>query len=99
MTLKPADGPGCVVWRLTGSELSYAEIIHPADFHHDEVQWAAPAGSARVRLGHRLFPESLEKGVILRRVRGIFSSRQNDLEIAAAAYAAFAAAEPPLDAY
>ena len=70
LLLAPADGPGCVLWRLAESDLSYIEMIHPADFHHDELQWAvqaaSPTGGERIRLCHRLFPESLEKGVILR---------------------------------
>jgi len=41
----------------------------------------------------------LEKGVLLRtRVRGAFLRREGDARLAAALYAAFAAADPPLDA-
>jgi hypothetical protein len=97
--LEASDSLGCVLWRLPGGELSYAEMIHPADFQHDEVCLeSSPAGASR--LCHRLFPELLEKGVILRaRVRGLFLPRADDCRTAAECYAAFAAAEPPLDAY
>jgi hypothetical protein len=99
LILRPSDGPGCVLWQWYMSDLSYAEMIHPADFHEDEIVWKPRAGGM-IRLRHRLFPESLEKGVILRaRVRGVFLPREDDLQIAAACYAAFAAAEPPLEAY
>jgi hypothetical protein len=50
-----------------------------------------------VILGHRLFDESLEKGVIRRtRVAGAFVDRQNDLTRAARLYSHFAQAEPVL---
>ena len=69
LLLGPSDGPGCVLVRLGNSELSYCEMIHPADFHEDEIA-REPRGGGMIRLRHRLFPESLEKGVILRaRVR------------------------------
>jgi hypothetical protein len=98
LRLVPADGPGCVLCRLPEVELSYAEMVHPADFQSDEVS-LSPLGAV-ARLCHRLFPQSLEKGVILRsRVRGVFLPRENDVALAAACYAAFAAAEPPLDAF
>jgi hypothetical protein len=99
LILEPADGPGCILWELPAAELSYAEMIHPADFHCDEAAREASAGGM-TRLRHRLFPEALEKGVILRaRVRGVFLSRQDDSRVAAACYAALAAAEPPLDVF
>ena len=99
LLLRPSDGPGCVLWRLCESELSYCEMIHPADFHEDEIVWKPLAGGS-ICLRRRLFPESLEKGVILRaRVRGVLLPRQDDLRIAAACYAAFVAAEPPLESY
>ena len=94
VAIEPAAGPGCLVFRIT-STVSYVEMIHPADFHRDQLRAAPRGGSLEWR--HRLFPETLEKGVILRaRVRGVFLPRQDDLASAAAHYAAFAAAEPPL---
>ncbi len=98
LRLSPADGPGCVLWRLPGEELSYVEMISPGDFHDDEAALDAAAHGSRLR--HRLFPQSLEKGVLLRaRVRGAFLPRADDCSRAAACYAAFAVAEPPLDAF
>jgi hypothetical protein len=90
------SGTGCLLFRLPGGELSYAEMVHAADFQHDELSWEdRPHGV--LRIAHRLFRTSLEKGVILRaRVRGVFLPRQNDAAIAAECYAAFVAADPPL---
>ena len=91
------NGVGCLLFRPLGHALSYAEMVHPADFQRDELPCGAP-GSHEVRIAHQLFPMSLEKGVILRaRVRGIFVPRVDDARIAAECYAAFTAADPPLD--
>ncbi len=98
LRLVPAEGPGCVLCRLPGGEPTYAEMIHPADFHNDEAS-LGPLGDGAI-LRHCLFNQSLEKGVILRsRVRGVFLPRENDVALAAACYASFAATEPPLDAF
>ena len=37
LAIMPDDGPGCLLFRLPGAELSYAEMVHPADFRYDEV--------------------------------------------------------------
>jgi hypothetical protein len=98
-TLVWESGPGCVLFRLPDAGQSYVEMVHPVDFQHDELASAAGEGP-HVRASHRLFQESLEKGVLLRsRVRGIFLPRTNDLAVAAQAYAEFAAEEPPLGTY
>ena len=98
LAIMPDDGPGCLLFRLPGAELSYAEMVHPADFRYDEVA-RDESGGDLARIAHRLFQTHLEKGVILRgRVRGIFLPRDGDTEIAARCYAAFAGADPPLDA-
>jgi hypothetical protein len=90
------NGLGCLLFRPPGHDLSYAEMVHPADFQRDELHCGAP-GSREVRVVHQLFSMSLEKGVILRaRVRGVFVPRRDDARIAAECYAAFAAADPPL---
>ena len=96
LAMEPGVGSGCLVFRIPDADVSYAEMIHPADFHDDQL--AQHAGPDRtLRLCHRLFPDPLEKGVILRaRIRGGFFARGGDLERVAADYAAFAAAEPPL---
>jgi hypothetical protein len=97
-TIVPDSGTGCLLLRIAGSDLSYVEMVHPADFQYDELQPTESGGQA-ARVTHRLFRTNLEKGVILRgRVRGIFLKRFADLEIAAQCYAAFAGADPPLGA-
>lgn len=95
--MQPAEGPGCLLFRPPGIQLSYAEMVHPADFQHDELL-GTPEGDGRMRVSHHLFPVRLEKGVILRaRVRGVFLPRDGDAHIAARCYQSFATAEPPLD--
>jgi hypothetical protein len=88
------DGrPGCLLFRLPGSDISYAEMVHPLDFLGDRLE-ASAESVPTVRLRHRLFGGRLEKGVILRaRVRGVFLPRQRDTRIAAELYSSFAAAE------
>ena len=77
-------------------DLTYVEMIHPADFQHDAVGEDNPEGRT-LRITHHLFRTNLEKGVILRaRVRGVFLSQQNDAKVVAQCYARFAAADPPL---
>ena len=92
----PEDGTGCLLLRFPGLDLTYVEMIHPADFQHDTVGGNGPEGPAS-RITHHLFRTNLEKGVILRaRVRGVFLSSRDDAKVAAQCYAAFAAAAPPL---
>jgi hypothetical protein len=89
-------GPCLLVFRFPDLPFSYAEMTHPADFQGAAL--APSAGNpATAEARHRLFAERLEKGVILRgRVRGVVVDRARDLQTAAACYAAFAAADPPL---
>jgi len=95
LAMQPAAGLGCLLFRQPGLPLSYAEMIHPADFRNDDL--AKGPGPTAMCLSHRLFPGRLEKGVILRaRLRAVVVSRTEDTRIAAACYAAFAAGEPPL---
>jgi hypothetical protein len=96
MDMQPEDGPGCLLFRLAGKELSYAEMVHPADYRRSELLGRAEDGGT-MRVSHPLFDQRLEKGVILRaRVRGLFLPCEADTRIAAACYTAFAVAEPPL---
>ena len=90
-------GPaGCWLFRLPGDEISYAEMVHPADFQGSELGFGAGTPGA-VELRHRWFVEHLEKGVILRaQVRGAVLPRHDDDALAASLYAAFASADPPL---
>lgn len=96
LPLGPGEGPGCLLFRPSGVDSSYVEMVHPTDFQRDELR-AAGNRRRHVQIRHRLFPQPLEKGVIFRaRVRGVFCRRSDDTRVAAAVYAAFAEAEPPL---
>jgi hypothetical protein len=93
----------CYLYRLAEERFSYAEMVHPAQSQESTIEAPATARAigdvapTRLELRHELFCERLEKGVILRaRVLGVFLDRQDDLAAAAAHYAAFLAAEPPL---
>ena len=95
--LEPPTGCGCVMLRVPGEMWSYAEMVHPADFRRDRCVDCRPD---RLQLRHSLFPQTLEKGVLVRaRMRGTWVARDGDLETAAACYFAFAAGEPPLGTY
>jgi hypothetical protein len=85
---------GCaVLFRPSVWQVSYLEMIQPSDRAGRELTLIESLPGVR----WRLFPESLEKGVIRRgRVRGLFVPRANDIEIAAQCYEAFLAAPPPL---
>ena len=94
--LGPEEGTGCLLFRQAGMELSYAQMVHPADFHSGRLV-ARSENEGTMHVSDQLFSQALEKGVILRaRVRGVFLPRSGDQRIAAACYAAFAEAEPPL---
>jgi len=96
--IDPEGGPGCLVFRLAGSDLSYAEMVHPTDFVEDRLSGMGESQPI-FELRHRLFQDPLEKGVILRaRVCGMLLRRDDDTRTAAQCYAAFSAAEPPLGA-
>ena len=93
--VNPAAGPGCLLFRLAHTDLSYAEMVHPVDFQRSEL--SRLAGTATIEVLHRLFAVRLEKGVILRaRVRGVFVDRADDASRVLECYRAFASAEPPL---
>lgn len=85
--LTSAAAPRAVLFRPTGCDVSYLEMVHPTDFAG--VQLAVIDGWPTVRW--HLFPERLEKGVIRRgRLRGAVLSRRDDLVAAPAAMNAFA---------
>ena len=91
------NGVACFVFRLPGNSLSYAEMVYPLDFETSELARVNNAGKSLVRTEHQLFVHRLEKGVILRaRVLGLLLNRDDDLRVAAAHYAQFAASDPPL---
>ena len=96
LVIEPAGGPSCLVFQPPGAELSYAEMVHPADFWRDELTGSVD-GQPGLRVRHHLFAGRLEKGVILRaRLRGMFVPRRHDLRVVAGCYAAFTKAELPL---
>jgi len=70
----------CILWRLPGGQLSYAEIVPANDFRslsvtHDE--------SGLTCVHWDLFAEFLEKGVIRRaRIESLLLPRENDIELA-----------------
>jgi hypothetical protein len=82
------------LFRPTRFDFSYAEMIHPADFHG--VESTALADGSHWRRA-KLFGGPLEKGVILRaRMRGVFLPRSHDTVRAAAAFDDFLRQPPPL---
>lgn len=90
---------GCFVFRSVAGSCSYAEMVHPKDFEKTEISLAVSQHRTVAETCHHLFAHRLEKGVILRaRVLGLFLPPENDLQAAAAHYAAFAASDPPLTA-
>ncbi len=96
-TLRPGDGESCLLCRLPGGELSYVEMLHPADFSLDRVQRSAQGRFSGAKIMHRLFPQRVEKGVILRaRLRTALVPCHDDVQHAAALFAAFVAADPVL---
>lgn len=98
LVLRPAEGPGCLVFRPGHGDRSYAEMVHPADFHEAVLCRTGPQGEL-LRVAYPLFPQPLEKGVILRaRVRGAWLALRDDVRLAAGQYEALVADAPPLGA-
>lgn len=94
-----ADRPRCLLLRLGGSDLSYAEMVHPADSGQSEIRRISDEKKApgHYELRHHLFAAGLEKGVILRaRVLGGLLERAGDQAAATQHFQTFAAAAPPL---
>ncbi len=91
----PSEGPVCTLFRLRETELSYCEMLLPANFHSTQVSQDIETGCAVLR--HRLFSCPLEKGVILRaRLRGLLLPRAGDEAAAAASFEELQSAPPPL---
>ena len=79
--------------RPDDAHVSYLEMPWPRDWQQMSVYRSA----LLARIAHRLFCDSLEKGVILRaQVRAAFLPRKADAELARQTYDAFAATAPPL---
>ncbi len=96
--LVPLDGSGCLLLRLPGSPWTYAEMIHSADFQQDSISFTtSKSGARRASLEHRLFPGTLEKGVILRaRLRGVFLRASDAATEVCKDYASFLNSPLPL---
>ncbi len=95
-TRGPDDLGSCYLFRLAGGNLSYVEIVHPAEAQHSSCD-ATNSHGASCELRHRLFAERLEKGVILRaRVLGVLLDRLGDQAAAARHHASFLSAALPL---
>ena len=87
----------CYLFRLPSNQISYAEMVHPADAQGFSFEARAFGADQGFQLRHQLFSERLEKGVILRaRVLGVWLDREGDQAAAARHYAAFSASEPLL---
>jgi hypothetical protein len=88
------DLPACFLYRPRAGADSYVEMVPPSDV--GELSLLRDPDDT-VTLGNRLFTRSLEKGVILRaRHRGLFVARDNDIQLAATAYAALLNSRLPL---
>ena len=92
-----AELSGCFLVRFAEGQSTYVEMAWPRDGHSESRR--DPAAPALLRIEHRLFPQSLEKGVILRsRLRGAVVPRADDVQIARLLYQEFAASQLPLQA-
>ena len=91
------DAPQCYLFRLSSTKYSYVEMVHPADAYQTSWDGWLQGLDFRLQLSHRLFPDRLEKGVILRaRVLGVVLDRDGDQDAAVQHYAAFLNEELPL---
>jgi hypothetical protein len=93
---EPADGRfGCLLFRLPGGKLTYAEMAHPSDFRQLDV--TQKTGTSRSNW--QLFAHFLEKGVIRRaRILSVVLPRENDIAAAASCCERFAVSPLPLTA-
>jgi hypothetical protein len=81
-TFQPIGKACCVLRRLTGTNVSYAEVMPASDFRQVLV---SRASNGACDTSWELFADFLEKGVIRRaRMQAVFLSRQNDIANAAA---------------
>jgi len=88
------EGSGLVLLRLPGQQVSYAELIDPADFEQAQTSLHRASDFAR---SVNFFPQPLEKGVIHRaRIRSLLLPRENDTELALACYRQMISERPSL---
>lgn len=89
--------PLCYLFRFTGRQYSYAEMVFPAAAQSSTWDGWLHRSEYRLELRHELFSERLEKGVILRaRVLGLLLERRNDKAAAAHHWSTFLAEQLPL---
>lgn len=82
MTVRASAGVCCVLRRLAGQSLSYAEFVPASDFRTAQ---AGQSDNGDCRAEWQMFAEFLEKGVIRRaRLHGAFLRREDDLDAAVA---------------
>lgn len=101
LSLDASSGSSLFLFRLPEKEITYAEMVYPADFLTASLQeiGESDAEGPLVTMSYRLFQESLEKGVIRSvRAQGWLLPRQGDTDRAALLYRALATSEPPLTA-
>lgn len=87
---------GCLGFELNTAPLGYIEMIHPSDFWRGSL---APANDdqSRTVCSWELFPQQLEKGVILRaRLRGVVLRKAPTSATLDELYSAFLAEKLPL---
>ncbi len=94
-TLRSDSDQGLFLFRWPATTLTYVEMVYASDFHGASIAFEDATTSIR----YRLFPESLEKGVIqLGRVRGLWVPRDQDEQRAESCFRDFLHAELPLTA-
>jgi len=82
-----------LIWRLPGSNFSYAELMPTSDFR----QFAIDRSTGAVGSRWQLFGEFLEKGVIRRaRLQALVVPRENDVQLVAEACQAIESRPLPL---
>lgn len=82
LNVRASAGVCCVLRRLAGQSLSYAEFVPASDFRTAQ---AGRCENGNCRAEWRMFAEFLEKGVIRRaRLHGAFLRGENDLDVAVA---------------
>lgn len=92
---RPQTDQGLFLFRWHGATLTYVEMVYASDFHGAAID----SEDATTSVTYRLFPESLEKGVIqLGRVRGLWVPRDQDELRAESCFRDFLHTDLPLTA-
>lgn len=91
------EAPHCLLIRPANSKLSFAEMIHPADFRGASLRRESHGDATHIKLQSLLLDRWMEKGVILRaRAQALFVPREHDEQTVFAAYQRFVDAALPL---